>query len=178
MRLAPRRHLVLTFLVLQIIRLPLLMLPFVASSISTAMIALDRMSKFLSAEELEDPYIVDPNSEYAVSVDADFTWEPVKKPEAEKKGPAAPAADEKKGEVEPKKGEKKGKKKGKKGEEEEKLELPTTAIEVKEEEEKAAEPEDPPFEVKDVKVNIAKGSFVGIVGKIGSGKVSKALNWE
>ena len=58
---------------------------------------------------------------------------------------------------------------GKKGEEQ-KLELLETVAQVKEEEEKAAEPEDPPFEVKDVKSNIPRDSFVGIVGKIASGK--------
>jgi ATP-binding cassette, subfamily C (CFTR/MRP), member 1 len=53
----------------QIIRQPLIFLPFVLGVIVDAVVALGRISKFLNAEELEDPYRVDYGSENAVEVD-------------------------------------------------------------------------------------------------------------
>ena len=150
------------------------MLPFVASSVSTAMIALNRMSKFLSAEELEAPYVVDPDAKDAVAMDADFTWEAVKKSDGKDKKKEGDEAKEDSGKAKKDNGkkEKTDKKADKKGKKEGKEAGPSASPDYKKEDtEPTPEPEDPPFEVKDIKVNISKGSLVGIVGKIGSGKV-------
>ncbi|KAF8882127.1 P-loop containing nucleoside triphosphate hydrolase protein [Infundibulicybe gibba] len=58
-----------------IIRAPLIFFPFVLSSLSDALVALGRISKFLTAEELADPYLIDYESKPAVEVDGAFAWE-------------------------------------------------------------------------------------------------------
>ncbi len=40
-----------------------------------AVVALTRIGKFLSAEEVAEPYKIDKSSKYAVDVDGDFRWE-------------------------------------------------------------------------------------------------------
>ena len=136
------------------------MLPFALSSLASGIISLNRMSKFLSSEELEDPYLLDPTSKDAVSVDGDFTWEAVKKPKVE---------DEKKKDSAE---ETQSKKKGKSAKGSDKEKLPSNSNDLNEKDEKEPEEaEELPYELKDLKFSIPKGSFVGIVGRIGSGKV-------
>ncbi|KAH8110164.1 multidrug resistance-associated ABC transporter [Phellopilus nigrolimitatus] len=64
-----------------IIRAPLLFLPFVLSSASDAVVALGRIGEYLNAEELEEPYVVDRSSTntWAIRVEGDFTWETVER---------------------------------------------------------------------------------------------------
>ncbi|KAF9466008.1 multidrug resistance-associated ABC transporter [Collybia nuda] len=144
-----------------IIRTPLIMFPIVLSSLADALVALGRISKFLSAEELAEPYLIDPTQKSAVHLDGDFTWETAGKL------------------VEPKftsDTDKKAKakaKKAKKGEEA----LPTTAEEgselPREKDSKDTPKEDEkPFELKELKLDVPKGTFVAIVGPVGSGKSS------
>jgi ABC-type multidrug transport system fused ATPase/permease subunit len=150
----------------QIIRTPLLMLPLILSSLSSALVAVNRISRFLTAEELPDPYLINKSLEAAVIVDGDFTWE---KAEISRVDQGAEQGKETASNAD--KGKKKQAKKekiGKKG----KTILPTTAAEKSEgppgEELKD---DDNPFELKNLKINIPKGSFVAIVGQVGSGKV-------
>ncbi|KAJ2912814.1 hypothetical protein MD484_g7600, partial [Candolleomyces efflorescens] len=146
-----------------IIEIPLLMLPFALSSLASGMISLDRMSTFLSSEELDDPYLLDPTSKDAVTVHGDFTWESVKKPKAE---------DEKKDEKNDWAGTQ-PKKKGKSAKGPDDGKLPSTASDLNEKGEREPEElEEPPYELKDLKFSVPKGAFVGIVGRIGSGKSS------
>ncbi|EFI26686.1 hypothetical protein CC1G_15457 [Coprinopsis cinerea okayama7 len=58
-----------------LIKLPLLLLPLSLSMLAEAMVTLPRIGKLLVSPDLEDPYTFDADSKYAVSVDADFTWE-------------------------------------------------------------------------------------------------------
>ncbi|KAH8110166.1 multidrug resistance-associated ABC transporter [Phellopilus nigrolimitatus] len=62
-----------------IIRAPLLFFPLVLSSVSDALVALGRIGKFLNAEELEEPYLVDSSStnKWSIRAEGDFTWETV-----------------------------------------------------------------------------------------------------
>src|SRR5882757_1216572 len=53
------------------------MFPLVLSSLSTALVAVNRISKFLTAEELAEPYLIDKSLKCAVNVDGDFMWEGV-----------------------------------------------------------------------------------------------------
>ncbi|KAI0371903.1 multidrug resistance-associated ABC transporter [Pilatotrama ljubarskyi] len=151
-----------------IIRIPLVFLPLVLAAATDALVALGRISAFLRAEELAVPYVIDPESKFALDVDADFTWETVRKggtgqkPSHGKKQAPGGAAKEKRGSKMFGKKEKHG------------PVLPTTnpgeALEKTNGKEK--EEDEKPFELKDVKLKVPKGSFVAIVGPVGSGKSS------
>lgn len=154
--------------------MPLIMFPLVLASLSDATVALLRISKFLTAEELAEPYVIDYELKTAVDVDGDFTWETAGKPVdngqklekgTDRKGdPRAKKLDEKP--AREKRERKRGSKNGKEPV------LPTTAksddATEKEEENKADEK---PFELKNLKLQVPKGAFVAIVGRVGSGKV-------
>jgi len=151
--------------------MPLLMLPMAMSSFAQALISIRRASKFLASEEIPQCHITDPTSPNAVDIDGDFTWEPARNHKSDE--------DKEKEEKEKKAKEKEAAKAAakakpsrwswKKGAKEE---LPTTAETEKAESDKPEEPQEPPFELKDLKFSAPKGSFVGIIGRIGSGKVS------
>ncbi|KAJ7284398.1 multidrug resistance-associated ABC transporter [Mycena rebaudengoi] len=135
-----------------IIRVPLILFPFVLGSLSDAVVALARIGKLLTAEELEDPYPIDTELENAVHVDASFTWETaghLEEQDAKKEKGKNKKDKAKKGEVLPTAGEG--------------IEKSGTAT--------PSEPEKP-FELKDLKFSVPKGGFVAIVGKVGSGKSS------
>ncbi|RXW22412.1 hypothetical protein EST38_g3441 [Candolleomyces aberdarensis] len=155
-----------------VIRIPLLMLPFALSSLASGLISMNRMSKFLASEELEQPYILDATSKNAVDVDGGFTWEAVKKTQAEEEKKSKKNDDTGSTDASESKG-KKGKpaKKSKKGADD--ATLPSNSNDIKgAKEEEPSEPEEPPYELKELKFSVPKGAFVGIVGRIGSGKSS------
>ncbi|KDQ53927.1 hypothetical protein JAAARDRAFT_38897 [Jaapia argillacea MUCL 33604] len=155
-----------------IIRTPLMFLPIVLSAMADASVALQRISKFLTAEELEEPYKVDWNSPDAVDVEeGDFRWETARG--ADTKAGKFNVAHGKHG----KKEKKEKKKEERKGKKDKSGVLPSTTQDVDgekaEEKEKAkAKEEEKPFELKNVNMKIPKGSFVAIVGRVGSGKSS------
>ena len=163
--------------------MPLVLLPIVLASATDALVALRRIGTFMRAEELAVPYEIDPNAEAAVDVDGDFTWETVRKDASNAvslgakidKGGKGRTRDRGKGKKEKKKG---GKKKG-----DESL-LSTAATtpagastpvgSAENGERKEKEKEEKPFELVDVKLKIPRGSFVAIVGRVGSGKVRRS----
>lgn len=121
------------------------------------LVALTRISNFLSAEELEDPYILDASILNAVDVDGDFTWETAGKIPNDSKGDKI-----KKTDIDDKSNKSRSKKLDA---------LPTHVDElVSETREKDVE-EEKPFELKNLKLHVSRGSFVAIVGSVGSGKV-------
>ncbi|RDX54457.1 multidrug resistance-associated ABC transporter [Lentinus brumalis] len=144
-----------------IIRQPLIFFPIVIASATDALVAIRRISTFLRAEELAVPYTVDPSSDVAIDVDGDFTWEEVRK---------ANAAAKSKPSKEQKALAKKEEKRKSKVKKHESL-LPTTASPEDKEKEKEKSAEKP-FELKDLKLKVPKGSFVAIIGRVGSGKSS------
>lgn len=151
-------------------------------SVADAAVALERISKFLTAEELAEPYKVDLDNKFAINVEGSFQWETAYKGST---GGAKFQTGKGKGKHGAKSGAKGPKQKDfrkedakagrkrrlfRKGKEE--PILPVTAP--KKEGEKAAEKdegEDKPFELADLKLQIPKGSFIAIVGRVGSGKV-------
>ncbi|KIM72411.1 hypothetical protein PILCRDRAFT_16141 [Piloderma croceum F 1598] len=140
-----------------IIHMPLVLFPIVLPSSSDATVALRRISKFLTAEELSEPYTIDYERKTAVEVDGDLTWETAGNPvDAEEKGKLAKCGLFR-------------------GANRKKPMLPTTTqtgepgAATKEEETKADEK---PFELKILKFKVPKGAFVAIVGRVGSGKSS------
>ena len=132
-----------------------------------ASVALGRIGSYLTAEELADPYKIDSSSPYAVAVDGDFQWETTHK--ASLGGPKFSGGKhaEKKPKEQPAKKDGKrtlfGKKKGDV--------LPTSD---KKEPEKD-KTEEKPFQLPDLKLQIPKGAFVAIVGRVGSGKVRRKV---
>ena len=163
--------------------MPLILLPVVLASATDALVALRRIGAFMRAEELSVPYEIDANAESAINVDGAFTWETVRK-DANAINLAAKFGKGKKNQGGA--AEKKGRKKG--GDS-----LLPTAVntpagtsparsaenlatagdgdgEAKEKE------KEKPFELKDIKLRIPKGTFVAIVGRVGSGKVSPPMS--
>lgn len=145
--------------------MPLTFLPLVLAATTDALVAIRRISNFLRAEELAVPYTIDPSSNVALDVDGDFTWEEVRK------GGTATKFD--------KKGDKDGKdkatKENRKGKDKKgDAVLPTTTADAEPEQEKdkAEERKEKPFELKDLRLQVPKGAFVAIVGRVGSGKSS------
>lgn len=149
------------------------------SSLSDALVALIRISKFLTAEELEESYLIDHRQEAAVIVDGDFVWEHVLG--LEDKGgkfsdtdvPVVPLKDKNQNQTKPP--EAKVKKTSRLWRRKTKANLTTLPTSSAQDDTAAKEQdkkeEDSPFELKELKFRIKKGSFIGIVGRVGSGKV-------
>ncbi|KAF9527181.1 ATP-dependent bile acid permease [Crepidotus variabilis] len=184
-----------------VIRIPLVMLPLVLSSLSDALVSLTRITKFLLAEELANSYTIEPSQKEALHVNGDFEWETVKgldfTADKEKSVDMVEEAKKlqeeqkmKKEEEKKKKAEEKARKKaekavgaggnstsgswwrfGKKTQTVVDVVVPVedyekaTAEEIVDEDEK-------PFGLKQLKFDVPKGSFVAIVGRVGSGKSS------
>ena len=119
------------------------------------MVALGRISQFLISEDLPEPYLIDKNLPAAVEVDGDFVWETVLGTgDKEKKGKSLHGN--------------KGKKPMKR-----ETSLPVTTADLEKENLNDVKKNDQetPFELKNLKMSVPKGAFVGIVGPVGSGKV-------
>lgn len=142
----------------QIIRAPLIFFPLVLAFLADTLVALKRISKFLTAEELATPYSIEDGSKDAVRVDGNFTWETagvMELSKGEQKKFDRQAAKMKKTKKEP---------------------ILPTAVEKDEEKDHSDSEEtatlgEKPFELRELHLKIPKGSFVAIVGRVGSGKV-------
>jgi ATP-binding cassette subfamily C (CFTR/MRP) protein 1 len=159
-------------IIIQIIRMPLLMLPFVLAGLSDGAVSLRRISKFLTAEELAEPYTIDYERKFAVDVEGDFTWEIASKPVegGQESGHSVKVQDEKIAQtIKPNKG---GifRGKGRKA-----PALPMTAeggrSDDANEKDVDNRADEKPFELNNLKLKVPKGAFVAIVGRVGSGKV-------
>lgn len=192
--------------------MPLIFFPFVLSSLSDALVALGRISSFLTAEELPEPHKIVQGRECAVEVDGDFTWETV--PSALVRATNAGFAGGRgrgRGRVVGSggRGGRNGRSKRKGGngdaggnadrkrrgwwmfrsKKETVLEgLPVSKKDIdasegngdQDEDEKAEEEssekekgkeDEKPFELKGLRMVVPRGAFVGVVGRVGSGKV-------
>ena len=54
--------------------------PGVIAAAADGAVALGRIGKFLTAEELAEPYAIRKESDFAIDVNGDFEWETVQKP--------------------------------------------------------------------------------------------------
>ena len=147
---------------------------------------MDRISKFLTAEELAEPYQIDQTLPYAVQVDGNFTWETVIGVKEEKSKPEENSNNDKGvlGKDKEKKTEKKVAKyavqsqsrwwKSKKTTGQDQLPSTIDDIETKGDGDNniTKVQEEPPFSLKDLRFEVPKGAFVAIVGRVGCGKVS------
>lgn len=165
--------------------MPIILLPTVMAALSDAAVALGRISTYLLAEELGEPYVVKDESKYAVEItDGSFSWETAGSLESKKSGDAKKDKGEgKKGKVD--KVDKKSlreklfkmkKAPAPKKEEanDEKDILPShsmTATPIPRAPTPASEDETP-FSLQSISLRVPKNSFVAIVGRVGSGKSS------
>ncbi|PPQ67201.1 hypothetical protein CVT24_011272 [Panaeolus cyanescens] len=170
-----------------VIRVPLMIFPFVMSAMTDAMISLGRISSFLEAEELPDLYKIQQDFPDAVQIDGDFEWETVYRPPSAKDFEQEDATaireaytKEQKEKKEKEKAAKMKQKKRKAGDEEKTEGLPIVDPSVGEkpvgkepsegkEEEKI---EERPFSLKSINITVPRGAFVAIIGTVGSGKSS------
>ncbi|KAH7103875.1 ATP-dependent bile acid permease [Auriculariales sp. MPI-PUGE-AT-0066] len=167
-----------------IIQLPLLLLPIATSSAVEGQVALARVSKFLAADELPPASYGDTELGNAVNVTGSFTWEAdieeIQALERKAKEEASKTKEQLTAE------------KMEQAEEKRRLARETRAIEkdrkrrlkaglpLEEEEDntlgektRAVSPErKQPFQLKDIALHVSRGSFVAIVGRVGSGKSS------
>ncbi|KAK0467750.1 multidrug resistance-associated ABC transporter [Desarmillaria tabescens] len=125
-----------------IIRTHLMYFPLNAIAVSDALVAMGRISKFLTAEELSNQYIVNEHSNFAVEVNGTFTWETVEQPDSLSLH---------------------GRKPDKRNKQKIENMLSISEADVDEASGK-------PFELRDLCMTVPKGSFVAIVGRVGSGK--------
>ncbi|KAF8960708.1 ATP-dependent bile acid permease [Flammula alnicola] len=148
-----------------ILRAPLIFLPFVLSGLADATVSFGRLGKFLTAEELAEPYRIDPTQKSALHVEGDFEWETVVKLEDTSEKPGEVDEIEKlRKELEQKKAEKKAEKqrqkeasrkegqskwwnRNKKSEGGDKELLPSTTADAEKEKPEATE-EEKPFSLK------------------------------
>ncbi|KAF4576944.1 hypothetical protein EYR36_004928 [Pleurotus pulmonarius] len=127
-------------------------------SLSGAIVSFKRISTFLVAEELAEPYPMNADSKYAVDVDGDFTWEIAEGIEEKTTKESAQikedtAFDEVKDDQV----------------------LPVFATSEKGEELEEVEEDKMPYSLKGLKMRIQRGQFIAIVGRVGSGKTLPAL---
>ncbi|KAJ8076751.1 hypothetical protein PM082_001174 [Marasmius tenuissimus] len=156
-----------------IIRAPMIILPFVLSGLSEVFVAFQRLSTFFVAEEQPEPPTIDFGSRDAIRVEhASFSWDTViglkEKLDKDKEAKEKMEADKKKEKEKKTKTKKSGKKGGK---EKEDPALPLTTADapaLAEDETKREEP----FKLRDLNMTIPKGGFVAIIGQVGSGKSS------
>jgi ABC-type multidrug transport system fused ATPase/permease subunit len=155
--------------------MPLVFLPFVLSALSDAIVALRRIGSFLTAEDLPKPYdIKDELKGIAIDAEGDFAWETVDDPNAS--GESGKFGHSKKGS---KKGGKKDSSRKNGGDvlprhnsDPEKVQPGDGAQDQRTGAEETSSQEEKPFELKNVNLKIPKGAFIGIVGRVGSGKSS------
>ncbi|KZT29932.1 multidrug resistance-associated ABC transporter [Neolentinus lepideus HHB14362 ss-1] len=153
-----------------IIRVPLAFLPLVFAGAADAVVALQRIARFLLAEELGEPYGVDEEAKDAVVVRGGFVWETAGGQEGVGGGKFEGA-----GRGKGRGGRGGGRGGGRRlfGRKKKREVLPTTngGEEGEKTKEKEKE-EEKPFELQDVELRIPNGSFVAIVGQVGTGKSS------
>ncbi|KAJ7890947.1 multidrug resistance-associated ABC transporter [Mycena olivaceomarginata] len=158
-----------------IARVPLVMLPVVLSFLAPTLVAMRRIATFLTAEELASPYTINEHTPDAITVDGDFTWEniqDIERPEEEEHDPARKmlkAKEKKEKERAEKEWKKRQAKEAKKRQKEGEEVLPSVVDAAQARDEN---PKEEPFAIKDLKLNVHRGAFVGIIGRVGSGKSS------
>lgn len=143
-------------------------IPFVFSACSDAYVALGRIGEFLTAEELGEPYSIEAKfdsdgeeAKWGVKVEGDFTWESISATPDKNKDKSGGAKEKTKS------GSKKDKNSkddrgtfGAKTKGKSHLQIETTFV------------NDEPFKLTNLNLWIPRGSFVAIVGCVGSGKSS------
>ncbi|KAI0085949.1 multidrug resistance-associated ABC transporter [Irpex rosettiformis] len=125
-----------------IIKQPLDLFPNVFASATDAVVALQRISDFLQAEELGDSYVIDKTSKFAIDIEGDFVWD-----SASSSNPDNASVENELSSIS---GDEKHKSDG----------------------EPCSEQHTEPFALYGLDIKITQGTFVAVVGNVGSGKSS------
>lgn len=141
-------------------------IPFVFSACSDAYVALGRIGEFLTAEELGEPYTIEDNmdgegAKWGVKVEGDFTWESANAAPNQSKDKSGGSKKERKSAA----------RKDKKSKEDTKG-AGGTKTQEKSHPSQNESTSDEPFKLTNLNLRIPRGSFVAIVGRVGSGKSS------
>ncbi|KZW01954.1 multidrug resistance-associated ABC transporter [Exidia glandulosa HHB12029] len=143
------------------IRQPLVTIPGALTQVVQARINLQRIAKFLNSEENAAPFAVDETLDNAVNIDADFTWEEQPKTEDESKAKDVPAPPSDTAQNEDTKKAEEAQSSAADGADAPESSGTSTPT-----------PKPAPFALSNLKISVPKGSFVAIVGRVGSGKSS------
>lgn len=142
-----------------IIEMPMAELPMVITALSDVQIAILRITKILTAEEQDHGLIIDSTLEFAVKAVGDFAYETAIPPDQLASGPGP--------------GDKKANKEAKKKAKAERKAMKTVnLVDGSTSAEEKDETEMKPFTLTDINLQIKRGSFVCIFGRIGSGKTA------
>jgi ATP-binding cassette subfamily C (CFTR/MRP) protein 1 len=144
----------------------------VLSALSNALVALGRISDFLTAEELPEPYKISQGSPTAVHVQGSFTWESVAPSDTEEL--TKKSSDQTRKQDDSKKTAKRDSKAA--------PVLPSSTVDFLDEKVKQIPHEElgnvngnddeKPFELTNLSITVPHGAFIGIVGRVGCGKVN------
>ena len=142
--------------------MPITFLPLALSSLSDALFALGRISRFLTSEDLPESYPIDENLPVAVQVDGNFIWETVLAAEGGEKGKVV-RGDQAKKLLEAKK-----------------LLLITMADLEKEKlrDDVGSKRQETPFKLKNLKLSVPKGAFVAKVSSFFAISEFELLNYS
>ena len=161
--------------------------------------SLDRISKFLTAEELAEPYQLDQTLPLAVQVDGDFTWETVLGVEEDKskikenlnddKGTSGQDTKKRTDKTIPKDEVKSRWWKSKETSAQDRLPSTTNdskiasdgnndSTEKEKNTDSTEKQQEPPFSLSNLRFEVPKGAFVAIVGPVGCGKVSQKVTYS
>jgi ABC-type multidrug transport system fused ATPase/permease subunit len=154
-----------------VIRAPLGFLPTIFSSLSEFLVASGRIKKFLLADEIADSVAIDQDAAYGVEVDGNFIWEAAEKVEAPDHTYLRLVLTLTK-EHEPNEETLPNKEKRKLPLFKHEKSAEVAKIYTSEKTEAEDDETEAPFELRDLMLRVPKGSFVAIVGRVGSGKVS------
>ncbi|KAH7104385.1 cadmium ion transporter [Auriculariales sp. MPI-PUGE-AT-0066] len=158
-----------------ILRVPLLMLPAGLSILAQTRLSLDRMNEFLEAEEAPPAFDIDDSGNLAVSMkSADFAWEALTEDASDEAAGAKPKEKEKATATPAQSGffeRLTGKKTTKPLSAEERKDTDTDATTTIEDE-KPNTSDAAPFSLRDIDLQIHRGDFVAVVGRVASGKTS------
>jgi ATP-binding cassette, subfamily C (CFTR/MRP), member 1 len=156
-----------------VIRTPLAYLPNVFSSLADVLISLARISKFLTAEELDEPYKVEDAAEWGVEAEGEFQWETARREKGEEEGGHKRSWRHRHLHLHLhlRHGHKCKNEIFRSGELAEAMAPASAASEESLEMEKEKHEEEKPFGLRNVSVRIPRGAFVAVVGRVGSGKV-------
>ncbi|EJD55530.1 ATP-dependent bile acid permease [Auricularia subglabra TFB-10046 SS5] len=155
--------------IFNMLRAPIVSIPATATMLLTAKASLQRLTKFLNAEEVAEPFPIDTELSDAIQIDADFTWEE----QAAEKDTSTPTlhatsdkADKPTGAQAPADSAVDSTQAESDSASATQIEPSGTATPT------STSTKHAPFALSDLKMTVPRGSFVALVGQVGSGKTS------
>lgn len=148
--------------IFNMLRAPIVAIPATAGMLLTAKASLQRLAKFLNAEEVAEPFPIESELSDAIQIDADFTWE---EQAVEQKDASTPTLHTTPSEV--------AASKANGSQTPADSEVDTSQVESSGTTTPASTAtKHAPFALSNLKMTVPRGSFVALVGQVGSGKTS------